>query len=452
MTQDASFLQQVYPGVVKAMEYEMRTTQKDPLGLFPPYVGIADDAALNGVRQMGPHIWSLHGMRHAIAMAKAMGKADDARRFEAEQQRFRAALERQLALQTAQSGGWIPPAIEKTLLGNHWDNMMLLYPEPLFEPFDPRVTATIRKSRETYAEGILGYVLPVAIGRKGKELVFNAKPGLHYWHTPDNAENALVRGSAEDQQMAVKTFTRCCCIRPPRTRPQEFSTVPWSTRDYYPSDILPDGAASGKIIELMRNMLVREYQNDLYLFSAVSPEWLKPGKKNRSRPGTHDVWSDHRRGVCRRGWLGSEALPGIPPAARARGDSRALVLRSPGGRGGRTCTDRERRKNRHWPEHARNQGERTDQVVGPRAEFRADRGGIQTRVPEALCGFSPHGNDPAVAAISPVTGSRWPSAKLTSTDTCVSADCFYHTPLQLSVFFRRRDLVRQRRRDTCEPT
>ena len=29
----------------------------------------------------------------------------------------------------------------------------------------------------------------------------------------------------------------------------------------------------------MRNMLVREYQNDLYLFSALSPEWLKPGKK-----------------------------------------------------------------------------------------------------------------------------------------------------------------------------
>ena len=204
LTRDASFLQQVYPGVVKAMEYEMRTTAKDPLGLFPPYMGIADDAALNGVRQMGPPIWALHGMRHAIAMAKAMNKADDVRRFEAEQQRFRAAFEKQLALQTAQSGGWIPPAIEKTLLGNQWDNMMLLYPEPLFEPFDPRVTATMRKSRETYAEGILGYVLPVAIARKGNALVFNAKPGLHYWHTPDNAENALVRGSAEDQQMAVQ--------------------------------------------------------------------------------------------------------------------------------------------------------------------------------------------------------------------------------------------------------
>jgi len=279
LTHDESFLRQVYPHVVKAMEYEMRTTQKDPLGVFPPYVGIPDDAALNGIRQTGPNIIALYGMPQAIAMAKAMGKADDARRFEAEQQRFRAAFEKQLALQTAQTGGWIPPALEKTLLGNNWDNMMLLYPEPLFDPFDPRVTATIRKSRATYAEGILGYVLPVAIGKKGGEFVFNTKPGLHYWHTPDNAENALVRGGDEDQQLAVKDLYALLLHTTSTHAPQEFSTLPWSTRDYYTSDILPDGAASGKIIELMRNMLVREYRDDLYLFSAISPDWLQPGKK-----------------------------------------------------------------------------------------------------------------------------------------------------------------------------
>ena len=50
------------------------------------------------------------------------------------------------------------------------------------------------------------------------------------------------------------------------------------TPEGYPSDILFDGAASGKLIELLRNMLVREYRNDLYLFSAVSPDWLGPGK------------------------------------------------------------------------------------------------------------------------------------------------------------------------------
>ncbi len=183
-----------------------------------------------------------------------------------------------MAIQTAKSGGWIPPALEQTLLGNHWDNLMLLYPEPLFDPFDPRVTATINKSRETYAEGILGYVLPRAIARKGDEFIFNTQPGLHYWHTQDNAHNALVRGIAEDQQWAVKDLYAILLHTTSTHAPQEFSTIPWSTRDYNEGDILPDGPASGKTIELMRNMLVREYKDDLYLFSALSPAWLQPGK------------------------------------------------------------------------------------------------------------------------------------------------------------------------------
>ena len=41
---------------------------------------------------------------------------------------------------------------------------------------------------------------------------------------------------------------------------------------------MPDGSTTGAIIELLRNMLVREYKNDLYFFSAVSPAWMQPGK------------------------------------------------------------------------------------------------------------------------------------------------------------------------------
>jgi len=278
LTGDKSFLEEVYLGVVKAMEWEMQITRKDELGLFPPYINCTDDAALNNVRQMSPNIWALHGMLHVINMAEAMGKTDDVKRFKAEYKRFRTAFDKQLAIQTARSGGWIPPAIEKTLLGNHWDNMMLLYPEPLFDPFDPRVTATINKSRETYAEGILGYVHPKAIAKKGDEFIFNTKPGLHYWHTPDNAHNALVRGGDEDQQWAVRDLYALLLHTTSTHAPQEFSTIPWSTRDYIESDIIPDGPASGKMIELMRNMLVREYKDDLYLFSALSPDWLQSGK------------------------------------------------------------------------------------------------------------------------------------------------------------------------------
>jgi hypothetical protein len=43
-------------------------------------------------------------------------------------------------------------------------------------------------------------------------------------------------------------------------------------------NLLPDGAASAKTIELLRNMILRECEDDLVLFSALSPEWLQPGK------------------------------------------------------------------------------------------------------------------------------------------------------------------------------
>jgi len=283
LTRDTAYLKQVYPCVVRAMDYLVRLTTADALGVAPPYQWLPDDAALHGVRQTGPTIWSLHGMLHAINMAEGMGRSADVARFKADYQRLRSAFEKQLALQTAASGGWIPPALEKTLLGNQWDNMLLLYPEPLFEPFDPRVTATIRKSRECYREGILGYVYPRAIAQLGEQVVFNADFGLHYWHTLDNAQNALVRGGAEDQRLAVQDLYALLLHTTSTHAPQEFSGVPWWMRDYHASDILPDGPASAKLIELMRNMLVREYRDELHLFSALSPEWLRAGRRMELR-------------------------------------------------------------------------------------------------------------------------------------------------------------------------
>ena len=39
-----------------------------------------------------------------------------------------------------------------------------------------------------------------------------------------------------------------------------------ATRDFTEGvNIMPDGSTTGALIELLRNMLVREYKNDLYL-------------------------------------------------------------------------------------------------------------------------------------------------------------------------------------------
>lgn len=278
LTRDMDFLQQVYPGVLKVMDWEMKVTASDPLGLMP-VASVHDDAQLKDSHQSGQDLWALAGLKNAIRMAQAMGKSEDADRFQAEYDRFWKAFEKQLSIQTAKSGGYIPPSLDRTLGGNDWDNMHTLYPEPLFEPFDPRVTATLRHTRSTYVEGILPYVFPDAIAKTSEGYVFETRPGLHYFHTPDNSEAQLVRGDPEDQELTVKDLYAMLLHTTSTHATQECSSYSWSTRDFMTDlNLTPDGSTTGVLIELMRNMLVREYKNDLYFFSAVSPAWMQPGK------------------------------------------------------------------------------------------------------------------------------------------------------------------------------
>ncbi|MFC1597588.1 hypothetical protein ACFL5Q_06595, partial [Planctomycetota bacterium] len=247
LTRDRDFLANVYPNVAANVAWVREKSSQDPLGLLPP-VALADDAMLAGVRQTGQHMWILIGLKSAIRMAEAMDKPADVAAFHDVYGRFRKAFEKTLALQLAKSDNVITPGLEGTTGGNHWDNLLLLYPEPLFEPFDPRVTATIRASRATYAEGILSFILPQATAKQGAAdwpqtlrtglagtedsgYVFQAAPSLHYWQTPNNAQNDLIRGTPECQQAAVEDLYALLLHTTSTHAPQEFGTVPWGTRD-----------------------------------------------------------------------------------------------------------------------------------------------------------------------------------------------------------------------------
>ncbi|MEN6301619.1 MAG: hypothetical protein ABFD96_02800 [Armatimonadia bacterium] len=212
-------------------------------------------------------------------MAAAMGTEEDAGRFQGQHDSFRAAFERLLARQTAESGGYIPPGLERTTLGNDWDNLLLVYPEPLFEPFDERVTATLEKVRGEYVEGLLAFVWPLAVDKQGEEFTFNEQAGLHYWQTPNMTQTALARGTAEDQQWALRELYAMVLHTSSTHMTAEFGTIPWSTRDCsHVHNLIPQGTSAAKTIQAMRNMLVREQGRDLWLLSAVSPEWVRPGK------------------------------------------------------------------------------------------------------------------------------------------------------------------------------
>ena len=222
LTRDESFLQQIYPGVQRGMQWLQKMIENDPLGLLPP-ISIGDDAMLANVRYTGQDIWALIGLRNAVSLAETMGHAEDIRKFRTVQDGLRAAFEKLLAVQTAKSGGYIPSSLERTLEGNNWDNMLLLYPEPLFEPFDPRVTATIQQSRRTNAEGILDYGRERALAKedwpveleeiaananRADGYIFDPNPRLHYWQAQNNAQSHLVRGRAEDQRLAGQRSLR----------------------------------------------------------------------------------------------------------------------------------------------------------------------------------------------------------------------------------------------------
>ena len=137
LTRDDDFLRQVYPGVVRAMEWQKKISDADPLGLMPPST-ISDDAYLKDTYQTGMNMWVLVGLKNAISLAEGMEKKDDVEHFKAQYQKFWTAFEKQLNTQTEKSGGYIPPGLNRTLLGNNWDNLLTLYPEPLFQPFRPK--------------------------------------------------------------------------------------------------------------------------------------------------------------------------------------------------------------------------------------------------------------------------------------------------------------------------
>ena len=278
LTRDQAFLERVYPGVIKAMAWHADVTARDPLGLFGPAT-IADDAFLKNCRQTGQHLWGLIGVRNAIYMAREMNEVEDAARFEDQERRFRAAFDKLLDQQTAKTGGAIPPALERTIQGNDWDNLRTLHPEVLFDPADPRIEATLRTVRDRYQEGVLAYTWPSSIARDGDQFVFNEEPGLHYWQTPNNAQTSLVRGTAWDQEWAVRELYAMLLHSTSTHLPAEFGTIPWSTRGYsHVFNITPQCTSSANTIQLLRNMLVREQGSTMILLSAVSPEWVRPGR------------------------------------------------------------------------------------------------------------------------------------------------------------------------------
>lgn len=255
LTHDRAFAERVFPAVQRAVTWLHTARAADPLHLVPATTP-GDNEDITG-HVTGHDFWALAGLHGAVSIAEGLGRRADARAFQREYASLKGALLARLRHVTATTGGYIPPGLDGPG-GQDWGNMMAVYPEPVLDPHDPMVTATLDSTRAKYAEGIMTY----GDGR-----------WLHDYLTMKNTETEVVRG---DQQLALEELYAVLLHTSSTHAGFEFSIRPWGTRDF-DGNLAPHGWFAAKYRTLLRDMLVRAQGDTLHLLSVVSPAWIVAG-------------------------------------------------------------------------------------------------------------------------------------------------------------------------------
>ena len=261
ITHDLAFAQQVFPAMTRAVDWLIQARAKDPLHLMPS-TDVRDNEYVPG-HLTGYNFLALDGLDAAIEIARALGKKTELARFEKERTDYANTFFPLLDKITAEQGGTLPPSLDAgDWKGTDWGNLLSVTPEPLLKPWDPRVTATLRKTQAHYQEGITTYAEP-------DDSIF-----LHHYLTIKNTLTELMRG---EQEQAIREFYAELLHTSSTHGGFEYAIRPWGTRDFE-GNIAPHAWFAADYRNLLRNMLVREQGDTLHLLSAVSPEWIGTGK------------------------------------------------------------------------------------------------------------------------------------------------------------------------------
>jgi hypothetical protein len=260
MTHDKAFADEVYPRVQHAVLWLQDAMAADPLHILPS-TDVRDNEYIPG-HLTGYNFLALDGLQSAILLAHDLGHTEDEKRFRTLEQELRRNFMKQLDAATERTGGYIPPALDGNMGGTDWGNLLSLTPEQQLSPFDPRVTATLKATQAKYAEGLMTYRQP------------DQGTYLHHYLTIKNTLTELIRG---DQQQAIREFYAILLHTSSTHAGWEYSIRPWGDRDFS-GNLAPHGWFAAEYRNLLRNMMVREEGSSLHLLSAVSPEWIEPGK------------------------------------------------------------------------------------------------------------------------------------------------------------------------------
>jgi hypothetical protein len=274
---DPEVLELVYQILPQHIEEFRQETAKDPDGLWPatwPY----DNEHIHG-HYTGHSFWALLGMRHAILMAKDMGRDDHVAEWTQLYNEYKATMDKALERITKESGGYIPPGLDDPLAGYDWANASAgLYPFEAVAVDKPYVRKTLDQIRKyNYMEGVTTYSGGNALAVSKSVLsgkVFPKRRGLHQYEIFYVTQSLLALG---EQQKVIEDLYSFLVHANSTNAGFEWGPTPWGSRTSG-GNRAPHGWCGARYMELVRNMLLREVGNDVYLMSALSPEWAKPGK------------------------------------------------------------------------------------------------------------------------------------------------------------------------------
>lgn len=257
MTGDTAFAVKVFPQVMKAVDWLEKARRHDLLNLIPVTTP-GDNENITG-HVTGHNFWALNGLRSAVYLAEVLGRSVEADRLQAIYDDYLSTFLQILDDITIKTDGYIPPGLD-TAEGEDWGNLLSVYPDRTLDPHHPWVTATLRKVRDKYQEGIMTY----GDGR-----------WLHHYLTLRNTETSLIRG---EQEAVIQDLYAVLLHTSATHAGFEFSILPWKDRDFM-MNLSPHGWFAAEYRILLRNMMVREQNDTLHLLSAISPEWVKKGEK-----------------------------------------------------------------------------------------------------------------------------------------------------------------------------
>jgi hypothetical protein len=257
-TGDADFARRMLPSVARAMDWFAGQRASEPTGLMPPNVNLQDNELIRG-HLAGDNFWAAAGVAGAVDLARAAGDGAAATRFQAAYDAFVARLKGHVFNAQRANDGAIPPSLDFKG-GQDWGNLWAAYPHRVLEPDSAVVARTLQRVRRRFREGIATYA--------DTRL-------LHHYLGFRVFQTELLRG---EQRKVVEGLYDSLAHTTGSGAGFEAGTAPFGDRVV--DDVtVPHGWFAAEYVALVRNMLVREEGSDVWLMSALSPAWLRPGKR-----------------------------------------------------------------------------------------------------------------------------------------------------------------------------